>query len=627
MPTRILVVDDSPTIRTVVSMILERSGYDPKVASDGQDAYDVLASGEVKADLVLVDFVMPRMNGYQFCRALRENAELSNTPVVLMSAKGDRIRDQFVQQTGAIDAITKPFDRQALVAVIENALRKVNSTTANVARASSARLPDYEDDNVTAAGTVDQLDLDLSGLSNTPSTPVGVVRAAQPVAQQPIEFETRRTHIAQIVAQKLAAIVARTIASRPTIASSTNLANAIADRLSNDAIVEMMEAIGALDRRDRGGPLLAGDLGAVPIGAILQLLQAENQTGVLVCTNGGAEVRATFRDGAIDLVQSIGAGDEFRLGRFFVEEGVLTPQEIDDITQRTRAYSDPSPSSSQPPLAPLAPPTPNDTTRGLGDSLGEPLETIETPIPAMPIFMTGSLPTRRDPTAALLANNNNAESPLITTSSTAEIATVANPPGGAAGDTQVFGRVSAIPATVREELQHGALTVPGHAMAEALAAVTSKPRPLGMALLAAGKIVESQLRTALTRQSSELLYEVLRWPKGRFELRREPPSELAENARLGMPVASVVMEGFRRVDEWRALERTLGSFDAVLLRDDSAFGRLDVHSLPAREKAVLDAVDGERTVRAIVLASHLSSFDACRILVQFLEARVLRRRS
>jgi hypothetical protein len=94
-----------------------------------------------------------------------------------------------------------------------------------------------------------------------------------------------------------------------------------------------------------------------------------------------------------------------------------------------------------------------------------------------------------------------------------------------------------------------------------------------------------------------------------------------------MPVASAVMEGFRRVDEWRMLERTLGSFDAVLVRDDSAFGTLDVASLPPREKAVLDAVDGERTVRAIVTASHLSSFDACRILVQFLEARVLRRRA
>lgn len=591
MPTRILVVDDSPTIRTVVSMILERSGYDPKVASDGQDAYDVLASGEVKADLVLVDFVMPRMNGYQFCRAIRENAELSNTPIVLMSAKGDRIRDQFVQQTGAIDAITKPFDRQALVAVIENALRKVNSTTAT-ARASSARLPDYEDENVTAAGKAASqwevdLNMDSASAIRTPSTPVGVVRAAQPIAQ-PIEFETRRTHIAQIVAQKLAAIVARTIASRPNIASSAGLANAIAERLSNDAIVEMMEAIGTLDRRDRSGPLLSGDLGVVPIGAILQLLQAENQTGVLVCTNGGAEVRATFRDGAIDLVQSTGAGDEFRLGRFFVEEGVLTPQEIDDITARTRAFSDPSPSSSSPA-----------TARGFAE-LGE---SLETPIPAL--ALGALLPSPPNPASARTREG----------------------PASPAGDTLVFGRVSAIPATVREELQHGALTVPGHAVAQALAAVTSKPRPLGMALLAAGKIVESQLRTALTRQSSELLYEVLRWPKGRFELRREPPSELAENARLAMPVASVVMEGFRRVDEWRDLERTLGSFDAVLLRDDTAFGRLDVHSLPARERAVLDAVDGERTVRAIVLASHLSSFDACRILVQFLEARVLRRRS
>jgi hypothetical protein len=65
----------------------------------------------------------------------------------------------------------------------------------------------------------------------------------------------------------------------------------------------------------------------------------------------------------------------------------------------------------------------------------------------------------------------------------------------------------------------------------------------------------------------------------------------------------------------------------VPLRDDAALGTLDVASLPPKEKVVLDAVDGERTVRAIVAASHLSSFDACRILAQFFEARVLRRRA
>ncbi len=533
MATRILVVDDSPTIRTVVSTILERSGYEPKVASDGQDAYEALASGEVKADLVLVDFVMPRMNGYQFCRALRDNAELATTPVVLMSAKGDRIRDQFVQQTGALDAITKPFDPQALVAVIENALRKV--TTAQRIGSSSARLPDIETDESTA------------------------VRAERAPA---LEYETKRTHLAQIVGQKLASIAAMTIAERPELASSPTLTSVLADRLSNEAILDMVEALG--ERRDgAGGMILSGDLGVVPIGAILQLLQAENQTGVLVCRNGRAEVRATFRSGAIDLVEASGAGDEFRLGRFFVEEGILTPSEIDEIMARSSLASS---------LAPSAPVVTDD-----GDAPSSSIQMKE----------------------------------------------------GQAPDTLPWGRrPSAIPETERTADPHGMVTLPGAALViESLAAATQKKRPLGMALLAAGRIVESQLRTALTRQSSELLYEVLRWPAGRFELRREPPSELAENAKLGMPIAAVVMEGFRRVDEWRVLERTLGSFDAVLVRDDSAFGKLDIGSLPPKEKAVLDAVSGERTVRAIVAASNLSSFDACRILVQLLEARALRRRA
>ena len=91
MSSRILVVDDSPTIRRVVSAILERHGCEAPVASDGQDAIEALQSGEVKADLVLLDFVMPRMNGYQFCRALRSDANLQTTPIVLMSANWPNI--------------------------------------------------------------------------------------------------------------------------------------------------------------------------------------------------------------------------------------------------------------------------------------------------------------------------------------------------------------------------------------------------------------------------------------------------------------------------------------------------------------------------------------------------------
>ena len=125
MGARILVVDDSNTIRRVVCGILERHGFEPAPASDGQIAVEALTSAETPFDLVLLDFVMPKMNGFQFCRAIRAREEWKRLPVLLMSAKTDRIREQFVQQTGAIDAITKPFDAQALVAAVENALKRV----------------------------------------------------------------------------------------------------------------------------------------------------------------------------------------------------------------------------------------------------------------------------------------------------------------------------------------------------------------------------------------------------------------------------------------------------------------------------------------------------------------------
>src|SRR5262245_61989154 len=105
MGARVLVVDDSRTIRKLVSAILELHQYGPKTAADVQAGLDRLREGVI--DLVLLDFLMPKMNGYQFCRELRADERLSQLPVVLMSAKGDKIRGQFVQQTGAVDAITK----------------------------------------------------------------------------------------------------------------------------------------------------------------------------------------------------------------------------------------------------------------------------------------------------------------------------------------------------------------------------------------------------------------------------------------------------------------------------------------------------------------------------------------
>ncbi|MCZ7683931.1 MAG: response regulator [Sandaracinaceae bacterium] len=122
MSQRVLVVDDSATVRRVVGRTLGQAGYEVSLAADGREALD-RAQAQVP-DLVLVDFVMPHMNGLRFVQAMRQVANLAHVPVVLMSAKADKIGDGFVAQTGALDAITKPFSPEALLAVTGHALSR-----------------------------------------------------------------------------------------------------------------------------------------------------------------------------------------------------------------------------------------------------------------------------------------------------------------------------------------------------------------------------------------------------------------------------------------------------------------------------------------------------------------------
>jgi hypothetical protein len=141
-----------------------------------------------------------------------------------------------------------------------------------------------------------------------------------------------------------------------------------------------------------------------------------------------------------------------------------------------------------------------------------------------------------------------------------------------------------------------------------------------------GLVSEDDVRRALIRQSSELIYEILRWPKARFSFRRQLGESNAVGAKLGLPVASLVMEGFRRVDEWRLIEASI-DFDGVLYRDQVAIEQLGKDRLSRTEKVILDAIDGARPVREVIAMSNASSFDACKVLYQFLQSRLVRRRA
>jgi CheY-like chemotaxis protein len=188
---------------------------------------------------------------------------------------------------------------------------------------------------------------------------------------------------------------------------------------------------------------------------------------------------------------------------------------------------------------------------------------------------------------------------------------------------------------VAEEFLLGRFAVEaGDITPEALTAVLAergrgpgKPGLFGRDLVARGLLTDEQLRGAMRRQTAELVYESLRWAKGSFQFRRlRDLPELAQEAALGIGVDTLLLEGFRRVDEWRLIERDVGSFDVVFMRDDDRIAELPRGTLTREEIAVLDALGGRSTVREVVRGLRMGSFDVSKILYRLLRTKLIRRR-
>lgn len=116
MAHRILVVDDSPSVRMMVSNTLQAAGYQVETAEDGQAALDVSARQSFKA--VITDQNMPRLDGIGFCKAFRSRPENRGVPVVFLSTESESTIKEKAKAAGAIGWILKPFDQQKLLSVV-----------------------------------------------------------------------------------------------------------------------------------------------------------------------------------------------------------------------------------------------------------------------------------------------------------------------------------------------------------------------------------------------------------------------------------------------------------------------------------------------------------------------------
>jgi twitching motility two-component system response regulator PilG len=114
----VLVVDDSPTIRKLVSLTVERRGFQARTAADGYEAIDVIRDHGVP-DLILLDISMPGMDGYQLCKLLRQNADTAALPIVMLSGKDGFFNKVRGRMAGSTAYITKPFEPEGLLRVVE----------------------------------------------------------------------------------------------------------------------------------------------------------------------------------------------------------------------------------------------------------------------------------------------------------------------------------------------------------------------------------------------------------------------------------------------------------------------------------------------------------------------------
>ena len=120
MAKRVLIAEDEPSIVTSLEFLMRRAGYETRVASDGEEALQLLPV--FRPHLVLLDIMLPRRSGLEVCREIRADASLAGTRVLMLTAKGGRHEQERGLEAGADDYVTKPFSTQDLVARAQSLL-------------------------------------------------------------------------------------------------------------------------------------------------------------------------------------------------------------------------------------------------------------------------------------------------------------------------------------------------------------------------------------------------------------------------------------------------------------------------------------------------------------------------
>lgn len=129
MAVRILAVDDEPEITALIRYHLARCGYDVSTAANGWEALAEIQ--RARPDLLLLDLMLPDLDGFGLCEILRRDAATATIPIIIISAWASRDSRNLGLELGALDYLTKPFSPQALVERVNRLTQHVAGRTAN----------------------------------------------------------------------------------------------------------------------------------------------------------------------------------------------------------------------------------------------------------------------------------------------------------------------------------------------------------------------------------------------------------------------------------------------------------------------------------------------------------------
>jgi len=231
---KILNIDDSPTVQRLIEMILSSQGYQVVLASDGEAG--IAKAKAEKPSVILVDFVMPKMNGFQVCKILKEDPEFKDTPIILVTSKGDKIGSKFVDVLGITEYFTKPFQPEELLAKIREVIDKKP--------ASGLSAPDSESSKPAAFPPPSAL-------------PAGLENMVRQVVEKAFD---------EFIHKSLPELIRRELAKAP---ASTQQAG------------------------------IQGNLASFRIVEVMQLLGLQRQTGRLTLSRNGEGADIYFREGAV----------------------------------------------------------------------------------------------------------------------------------------------------------------------------------------------------------------------------------------------------------------------------------------------------------------------------------------